>query len=432
MTPRIKKQLVLGVTAVALFLSNALAEVAPAQHIYGLDECFEASIRRSETIANQDELIIQAEEKYKQAIGSVMPNISGVATYFQQQTPNNALGTSISPSNQTTVKLTGTQYLFQGMREYATFRQDKLLTSAQVDAKKQALIALFESAAQSYYAVLSAERQVADIRSEMPYYNEWIAELRQRIAIGRSQQQEVLTVQAQVASLQATMETSLLAIQVNREAFAFITGLPQDTPLVDEVDLEKPILNLPDALAVIPRRPEITGQVSTREAAEEGVNIAWGGHLPTLGLTGDYYFTRPQGYSNNINWDFQLTLTVPIFEGGVIQSQVRAAASQERQAELTLSQNKRTLDQNIRTIYESAISDRAQVKALKLAKEVSYKDYEAEKRDYRLGLVANIDVLQALTTFQEAERSMDVARYTAMYDYARLQAETGKIQGITF
>ena len=88
---------------------------------------------------------------------------------------------------------------------------------------------------------------------------------------------------------------------------------------------------------MIPRRPEVTGQVSTREAAEEGVNIAWGGHLPTVGLTGDYYFTRPQGYSNGISWDFQFTLTVPIFEGGVIQSQVRAAASQERQAELTLS-----------------------------------------------------------------------------------------------
>lgn len=434
MTPRIKKQLVLGLSCFALFSVSVSADVTPppTMHPYGLDDCFQASIRRSETIANQDELIIQAEEKYKQAIGSVLPNISGVGTYYQQQTPNNELGNSISPSNQTTAKLTGTQYLFQGLREYATFRQDKLLKSAQEDSKKQALIALFESAAQSYYSVLSAERQVADIRSEMPYYNQWIAELRNRIAIGRSQQQEVLTVQAQVASLQATLETSLLAIQVNREAFAFITGLPEDTVLVDQIDLEKPILNLPDALSVIPRRPEVTGQVSTRDAAQEGVNIAWEGNLPTLGLTGDYYFTRPQGYANGINWDFQFTLTVPIFQGGVIQSQVRAAASQERQAELTLSLNKRTIDQNIRTIYSSAISDRAQVRALTLAKEVSYKDYEAEKRDYRLGLVANIDVLQALTTFQEAERAMDVAKYTAMYDYARLQAETGKIQGITF
>ena len=273
---------------------------------------------------------------------------------------------------------------------------------------------------------------MTDIRSEMPYYNQWIVELRNRIAIGRSQTQEVLTIQSQVATLQALLETSLLAVQVNREAFAFITGLPSDTPLIDHVDLTQPVLNLPDALGIIPRRPEITGQTLTREAAEEGVTIAQGGHLPTVGLTGDYYFTRPQGYSNGINWDFQFTLTVPIYEGGVVQSQVRAAASQERQAELTLSLNRRTIDQNIRTIYASVLSDRAQVKALTLAKEVSYKDYEAEKHDYRLGLVTNIDVLQALTTFQEAERSMDVAKYTAMYDYARLQVETGQVQGVTF
>ena len=434
MAPRMKKQLFLGFATLGFIILslNVFADVVPVPHGYGLDDCFQASIRRSETIANQDELILQAEEKYKQAIGSVLPNISGVGTYYQQQAPNNALGTSISPSNQTTAKLTATQYLFQGLREYATFRQDKLLKSAQEDSKKQALLALFESAAQSYYSVLSAERQVTDIRSEMPYYNQWITELRNRIAIGRSQQQEVLTVQAQVATLQALLESSLLAIQVNREAFAFITGLPSDAALVDHVDLTQPILNLPDALGIIPRRPEVTGQVLTREAAEEGVTIAQGGHLPTVGLTGDYYFTRPQGYSNGINWDFQFTLTIPIYEGGVVHSQVRAAASQERQAELTLSLNKRTIDQNIRTIYASAVSDRAQVTALTLAKEISYKDYEAEKRDYRLGLVANIDVLQALTTFQEAERSMDVAKYTAMYDYARLQAETGKVQGVSF
>jgi outer membrane protein len=427
-----KKQFYLGLTSFAILSTNIFADVAPATHGYGLDECYQASIRRSEVIANQDELILQAEEHYKQAIGSILPNISGVGNYYQQQTPNTTLGSSISPNSQSTLKVTGTQYLFQGLREYATLRQDKDLKSAQEDAKKQALIALVESAAQSYYSVLSAERQVADIRSELPYYDQWITELRNRIAIGRSQQQEVLTVQAQVATLQALLESSLLAIQVNREAFAFITGLPSDAPLVDHVDLVQPILNLPDALEVIPRRPEVTGQILTREAAEEAVKVAWGGNLPTVGLTGDYYFATPQGYENGSKWDFTLSLTVPIFAGGVIQSQVRAAASQERQAELTLSANRRTIDQNIRTIYASAVSDRAQVKALALAKEVSYKDYEAEKRDYRLGLVANIDVLQALTTFQEAERSMDVERYTAMYDYARLQTETGKVQGLTF
>jgi outer membrane protein len=432
MTPRIKTLLVLGLTGIAIYAASGFADVAPAQHLYGLDECFEASIRRSESIASDDESIIQAEEKYRQAIGSILPQLNGVGTYYQQQLPTNSFGAQISPANQSTLKLTATQYLFQGLREYATLRQDKLLKSAQEDAKRQALIALFETAAQSYYNVLSAERQVADLRSEMPYYNQWIAELRNRIAIGRSQEQEVLTVQAQVASLQATLESSLLAIQVNREAFSFITGLPQDTPLVDDVNLEKPITNLPDALEVIPRRPEVTGQIYTRQAAEEGVNIAWEGNLPTLSLNGDYYFATPQGYENGSKWDFQLTLTIPIFSGGVIQSQVRTAASQERQSELTLSLNKRTIDQNIRTIYASAVSDRAQFKALKLAKEVSYKDYEAEKRDYRLGLVANIDVLQALTTFQEAERAMDVARYTAMYDYGRLQAETGKVTGIVF
>jgi outer membrane protein TolC len=148
-----QKAVVVGLTV--LFSTNSFAAV----EYLNLDECFQAAITRTESIANQDELIIQAQEKYRQAIGSILPNISGVGTYFQQETPSaNSQASTISPGSQTTTKLTATQYLFQGTKEYAALRQTKTQIKAQEETKKQALLALYESTAQSYYAVLSAEK----------------------------------------------------------------------------------------------------------------------------------------------------------------------------------------------------------------------------------------------------------------------------------
>jgi outer membrane protein len=421
-----QKAVVVGLTV--LFSTNSFAAV----EYLNLDECFQAAITRTESIANQDELIIQAQEKYRQAIGSILPNISGVGTYFQQETPSaNSQASTISPGSQTTTKLTATQYLFQGTKEYAALRQTKTQIKAQEETKKQALLALYESTAQSYYAVLSAEKGADDLRSEIPLYEKWIKQLQQWIQIGRSRAPDVLTIQATLAQLKAQLETQILAVETNREAFAFITGLPANTVVEDDVNLDRPILQLPDALGVIDRRPEITSQKLNIEAAEDSVDIAKGGHLPTLGLSGDYYFQRP-GVEPGLNWDFELTLTIPIYQGGVISSQVRQAASVEHQAELTLNTNRRQVDQSIRTLYASAIQDRAQVAALTLAKETAYKSYQAQEHDYKLGLVTNIDVLTALTTFAQSEQALDVARFTAQYDYSRLLAETGQVHSLLY
>jgi outer membrane protein TolC len=57
-----------------------------------------------------------------------------------------------------------------------------------------------------------------------------------------------------------------------------------------------------------------------------------------------------------------------------------------------------------------------------MATDAARKNYETQQRDYRFGLVTNLDVLQALTVFQENQRALDRARYTAKLNYLRLQA----------
>jgi len=50
------------------------------------------------------------------------------------------------------------------------------------------------------------------------------------------------------------------------------------------------------------------------------------------------------------------------------------------------------------------------------------KNYKANVQDYEYNLVTNLDVLQALTAYQDTQRSLEKIRYQAKIDYNQLEA----------
>jgi len=123
---------------------------------------------------------------------------------------------------------------------------------------------------------------------------------------------------------------------------------------------------------------------------------------------------------------------VPIFQGGVIQSQVRQAHSANRQSQLLLSQTRRAAEQEIRTLHNQLHADLKKLLKLEDLVDASKNNYETQLRYYRNGLVTNLDVLQSMTTFEDAQRLRDHQKYLIKLDSVKLQAATGErpeIQG---
>lgn len=395
-----------------------------------LDEAFAAALARSETVATQTELIHQAEEHYRQASGALLPSINGVAQYTWQDTP--PPGVSVTPTNlsrQPLAKLTATQPLFRGFREFAGLRQTRALVTAQNDDYRNARVLLFKDVVQNYYNILSIEQDLANLEEEIRQNVDREKEIAERVRIGRSRAAELLNVQATISTLRAQAEQLNAQLQVARQTFAFLTGLDAATPLRDAETLPETLDPLADYLAAIDRRPDVQASQKRLAAAQENVKVADGAHLPSVDLSGNYYLDRP-GYLKDINWDVTLALTVPIYAGGTLQSKAREAVSQRTQAELSLSQVRRQAEQEIRSLYQSVQLDRAQLDALDKATDAAHRSFEAQSREYRLGLVTNLDVLQALTTYQENQRALDRARFALKTDFLRLQAASNRRDGL--
>src|SRR5687768_15392679 len=114
----------------------------------GLSELYEQAVKQSETVATQLEQVNQANERHKQARGGLFPTVSGVASYKQQDSdiPSGA-ASSVYPSYDPLIKLTATQPLFRGLREFAALRQARALTDVEAADLAQAKLTLFNSVA---------------------------------------------------------------------------------------------------------------------------------------------------------------------------------------------------------------------------------------------------------------------------------------------
>ena len=400
----------------------ATVRFARAAEALTLDEYFAAALERSEVVATQAELIRQAEERHTQANSALRPTVNGVASYTRQDPiPAGDLSTSTSPNRQSLAKLTATQPLFRGFREFAALRQTQALLGAQNQDYLGARTQLFKDVTQNFYTVLSIEQDLKNLDEEINQNLDREKELNSRVRIGRSRIGEVLSVQSTISTLRAQVEQLQGQLSAAREAFAFLSGLASTTLLRDAEGLPANLEPLDEYLARLELRPDVKASQQRLSAAQENTKVARGARLPSLDLNANRYLERT-GNLKDSNWDVGIALTVPIYAGGLLQSKVSEAVSQSTQAELSTSQVRRQAEQEIRSVYQSVVFDRSQLDALEKATESARKNYETQRRDYRLGLVTNLDVLQALTAFQQNQLALDRARYTTKLDYLKLQA----------
>ncbi len=411
----------IGLASDSLRKTEIIKQIRPNN----LKEAFLSAVQQSEVIGIQKELQNQSEELEAQARGALLPNVGGAATFLQQATPNNVTGNTIYPSSQSTVKVTATQPLFRGFRDFAALRQKKDLSSAQTLALMNSARVLFNDVSNAYFNFLILEQEERNYQIELEVHRKRLKELEGFFKIGRSQLTDLLTVKASIASLEAQLENTRGQVENSKDILAYFTGWNRNFILVDD---ETPLVSPSDIrfyLSKIEGRPDVQTALANVKAYEEGIPIARGAHLPSLDLNGNYYLTRP-GVLSGANWDIQLALTVPLFQGGIIQSQIRQANSIARQYSLILSQTRRQAEQEIRTIYNSLRADTLQLGKLTELLKISKNNFETQSKYYRNGLVTNLDVLQSLNTYQEAKRQRDHQSFVVKLDTVKLEAATGQ------
>lgn len=177
---------------------------------------------------------------------------------------------------------------------------------------------------------------------------------------------------------------------------------------------------------------ELKASLLAQQAANQTAKAAKAQHLPKITLSADYSkrdveATTAADALVTEQTAINLSLTMPIFSGGLISSQARQSSYQAQAAEQNYIAAKRNTMQAARSNHQLAITNAARVKARKQAITSAESALKATQAGYDVGTRNIVDVLVAQRTLFQAKRNFSNARYDYILSMMRLKQVAGQL-----
>lgn len=239
-----------------------------------------------------------------------------------------------------------------------------------------------------------------------------------RAEAGLSSSSDVLQAEARIAGMRATLEQYRAQHLTAVSQLSVLTGIrASHLPDYPEALLKQPIEL--DQISY-QNNPQVQAAQSQQNAAKYGVEAAKSQNWPTLSIQGGRtrYETDNRSYWND---QLQLSVDMPVYQGGAISSRVEQAEGARRAAQSQVSQAKMDINQKAATAFanwsgarEREIAGDQQFFSAITARDVYRNEYKLSKRSLNDLLSVEQDVHQAAV----AKLNADYDGWASAVNYA--------------
>ena len=404
-----------------------------------------------------------ARESRPQAWSQLLPQLNGTGeisrTKTDGTTANSSGGTDpTDPTNQipigvavpfkSTVDTTAwniqlRQSVFSWANWQTLRRANHQVAQAEADYQTAEQDLIFR-VSQRYFDVLSAKDNVDAEQAAQEAISRQLDQANKRFEVGLIAITDVQEAKAARDSATAAVIAAKRALSTAEELLREYTdqqyselSRPNDTmPLQspEPADAEKWVeLSMEQNLSLISSR-------LAADIARDNVGIARSGHLPSLDIVGNHGKTDEtttqdfgsQRLYTDLDTDRKnnyigLQVTVPLFSGGLTQSQVRQSqyfwiAARERMTRVS-----RETERSARDAYLGVISEISRVQALRQALESSQTALKATEAGYEVGTRTAVDVLTSRQTLVRAQTDYARSRYDYILNVIQLKLAAGNL-----
>jgi len=369
--------------------------------------------------------------------GSFVPAVSAGFSASRQKDPSAAL--AAVPSNNAYLYSLFTPQLSISYTPdlFGLNRRTRESLQAQEQAARFQMIAAWTTLTSN---VVVTAVQEASLREEVQATRELVALEKKSLSVlqlrfrrGDASRLDVAAQQSQLAQTESGLPALVKQLASTQHALAVLVGAFPDRAPAESftlADLHLP-QNLPVSLPskLVAQRPDVRQARADLHAASAAVGIAAAERLPNIDLTANAgstalaiskVFTTGTGF-----WNIAASLTAPIFEGGQLMHQERAAkatyveaAEQYRGTVLAAFQNVADtlvgLDQDAKALQSAAQAERAANTTLDLS-----------QLQLRHGYIGTFELLAAQQAYQQARIALVEAEASRFADTAALYQALG-------
>ncbi|WP_324027314.1 TolC family protein [Maribacter sp. BPC-D8] len=417
-------------------------ETQVASKIWSLEDCISYAIENNITVKNAEINASISEVDYKTAKSAKLPNLFGSASQ------NFSNGTTIDPitsdyvSDQihsTNLGVNSSMTLYQGNQLSNQVKQNKLLIEQNSllaqEAKNNIVISILESYLQTLYSkegITIAENNLTASEKE-------VLRAKSRLEAGTIALSDYTEAQSQAATNKYNVIAAKNDYELNIIDLKQLLELsPLDDLQIETVDENQDLIYLElnkeaiytNALSYL---PEVEASNTNILINEKELEIAEGGYLPTLSLTGSlgsgYTSIRDNNFYDQLDVNFNqrlgLSLSVPIFNRNKTKSAVQIAAFNIEKAEIQKQVVEKEVIKKVEIAYQFALSSQEQLVAAEASQSAAEQSYNLAQKRYELGDLSTTDLVVSQNSFTNAQQNYIQSKYLNILYHQLLQFYQG-------
>ncbi|MEN9946393.1 MAG: hypothetical protein RLZZ293_779 [Pseudomonadota bacterium] len=308
------------------------------------------------------------------------------------------------------------------------------------NARQQLLV----SVAQAYFDVLYAKDSLQSITMTKTALEKQMLQAKKSFEVGTVTIADVNDAQAgyDASAAQEIQATNELIYKKN--IFRNLTGLDPELiqGLTKDTALVSPFPQSPDKWAQLAESNNLNIKVAEQQLAmaNQDINIALSGHLPSVNLNASYQYqdtgtldsvkgpsAAVQQIANTPGTPLSsygvgqagVQINLPLFAGGSVNAQVRQAKANFEGSKQQLIGVERQTDQDIRNSYWQVLNGVSLVKAQQASLKSAKTKLDSDQLGYQVGVRNSIDLVNSQKNYYQAVQTYQQSRY--QYIMARIQ-----------
>jgi outer membrane protein TolC len=310
-------------------------------------------------------------------------------------------------------------------------------TAASALAKARAEIAsrgLVVTVVQSYYAVAAAQLKLEAAKKNADEGDRFMTLTQDLEKGGEVAHSDVIKAELQMQERRRQLLEAQLGLLNARLDFAVLVfpDFNDNFELAEDLHATVPLPTLAEVQQRAARdNPDLRAALAAVQQAGHDVTGARGAYLPSLSFDYWYGIDAPQFAVNGSNGVSNLgssaaaTVNIPIWNWGATQSRIKQAQLKHTQARRELSLAQRKLLAEIKSLYAEADTALNELSGLSRSAELSAESLRLTTLRYKGGEATVLEVVDAQTTFAQANSAYQDGALRYRVALANLQTLTG-------
>ncbi|MBT3312345.1 MAG: TolC family protein [Desulfobacterales bacterium] len=392
---------------------------------YSLPDLYSIALERAERVIIAEQNLFIARKYKDKAFAVLVPRVTGFGNYTEYDE-----STVAHPRNSAMWGVRLDQSFTMNGKELLAFK----IAENNIDKNRYDLESVKEEylfqVAFSFYDLWRAKTGVEIALVNVERLEKYKESVLIKLKIEELTQTALFRAEAELSGAKTDLVRAKNNHRLAKRALATITGLKEKFNTRDpDLTVEEFALEDLERLKneALKERPEIKSLDIQSRISDFQVRLSKSAYWPSVSIEGVYsnQENNPASSSPTENFSAGVSMSVPIFDGGLKKADIEEALARKRQTNLAYRELEKYISLEVEQVFYDLMTKRSIIKSLKDQREFANENYNAVERQFKYGLADSINVMDANALLLTSEKKLSEAKYSLKITELKLKRVKG-------